>query len=244
MTAGPRQPPGVPVPLAAAVLVVLLALVAVAGYALTRDGGQPAGGSDEALAAEGPRGSLPEGGGVVVAEADDDAPDLHLYADFQCPWCGALEGRAGADLAAAAERGEAGLTVSLRTFLDDHLDNDASSRAAEAAMCVADEDRFLAYYRQLLTHQPEAEGGGWTDAELLQHAEASGVEGQALERVRGCYEERRYRGYVQDMDQRALREGVTGTPTLLVDGDPVSEEEMRTLLDDDDGLATVLGGRS
>lgn len=226
----------VPVGLVAAVLVVVVAIVAIGVYALGR--------GEEELTAAGPQGSLPEGGGIVVAEGrGPDVPQLHLYADFQCPWCAALEEQVGEDLAAAAEQGEVALTVSLRTFLDDHLGNDSSTRAAELAMCVADEGRFLDFYQRVLTHQPATEGEGWSDAQLLEHAGAAGAEGEALERARGCYEEGRYAAYVADMDQRAVREGVTSTPTLLIDGEPADEEEMTMLLTQEDGLQSVLEGR-
>ncbi|WP_153394748.1 DsbA family protein [Ornithinicoccus halotolerans] len=224
---------GVPVGLVAAVIVVVVALGAVMVYLLGR--------GEEELAGTGPQGSLPEGGGMVIAEGSgEDVPRLHLYADFQCPWCAALEEQAGDDLAAAAAGGEVALTVSLRTFLDDTLSNDASTRAAELAMCVADEGQFLEFYQRVLAHQPATEGEGWTDAELLGHAQAAGVEGEALERTRGCYEQGRYADYVTDMDERAVREGVTGTPTLAVDGEPLSQEEMTMLLSEEDGLRTVL----
>lgn len=228
---------GVPVGLVAAVLIVVVAIVAAAVYALSR--------GEEELAAPGPEGSLPEGGGIVVSEGQrEGVPQLHLYADFQCPWCAALEDQVGGDLADAAARDELGLAVSLRTFLDDDLGNDASTRAAELAMCVAGEGHFIDFYQRVLAHQPPTEGEGWTDAELLGHAEAAGVEGEALEQARGCYEQGRYADYVADMDERAVREGVTGTPTVVVDGEPLDQEEMSILLTEEDGLRTVLEGRA
>lgn len=225
-----------------AVVLALAAVVALAAFLLLRDddsgaaGGQTSTDSD----VERPEGALPDGGGVVISEAEG-VPQIHLYEDFQCPWCGVLEENVGSDLMARANDGEIGLTITMMMFLDQNLDNDASSRATNAAMCAADVGAFADYHGVVFAGQPEEEGQGWSDEQLMNFAQEAGITGADLEDVQDCYADREFAAYVEAMNQRALDDEVSGTPTIVLDGETVDDEALSGLLVDGQGLESILG---
>ena len=233
-TVKPVTARGPSVPLVSGVVLLVVALVGgLVLWAVSRGGG---------LEAEGSANALPEGGGVSAGAApSQDVPQVHLYEDFQCPFCGVLEGSIGAELAQRAEAGEIGLTVTTMSFLDGSLGNDSSHRAANAALCADDEGVFLDYHAAVFAGQPEQEGTGWTDEELLGFGAEAGLSGTALESFTTCAQGDAYGDYVEAMQERANRDGITGTPRLLVDGEPVGDDQMRALMAGPETLDEVLG---
>lgn len=223
---------GAPVGLIGAVTAAVVLVVALIVYLAVRSSG--------GLEGTGSANALPEGGGIVVSDTTG-VPQVHLYEDFQCPWCGVLERASGADLDAAAADGRIALTVTTMSFLDANLGNDSSSRAANAALCADDQGAFTAYRAEVFANQPEQEGTGWTDEELLGFAEAAGV--SDTDTFRSCVESGTYADYVEAMQERANRDGISGTPRLLIDGEPVSDDEMRTLMNEPGSLDRILQER-
>jgi protein-disulfide isomerase len=49
-----------------------------------------------------------------------------------------------------------------------------------------------------------------------------------------------YQDYVQDMATRSTEDGVTSTPTITVDGEPLSQEQVQQLLSDPTSFEAVL----
>ena len=148
--AAPKKGPN-PAVIGAVIAAVLIVAVVVAILI-----GKP----DESGGASG--GSTPvgviggKGGGIFVnaATAKSNAPTLDVYEDFQCPRCGALEKRVGAEVGALAQAGEIKLVVHTLSFLDDNLRNDSSARSANAAACAADAGKFLEYHGAVFAAQP------------------------------------------------------------------------------------------
>lgn len=244
----PAPPPraGAPLALIGAVTAVLLALVAVVVYLAVRGGGagadSGAGGSvgPQTLQAQGGSGTLPAGGGVVVgADGGEDAIEVTIYEDFQCPFCGQLERSVGEQLAESAEAGNLTVTYALMSFLDEALGNDSSTRAANAAVCAADAGVFSEWHQAAFEAQPE-EGAGYTDEALLGFAEQGGLSGAALQDFSACLDEGRYLDYVADMQEASERAGVTGTPTVVVEGQTLEQEQVQRLIEDPASLTAVL----
>lgn len=222
--------------LVGAVVILVVALLAGLVWAATR------GPSD--LSAEGPDNSLPEGGGVSLGPGPDaDVPQLHVYGDFQCPWCGVLESSIGEAVQQKVDAREVNLTVTLMSFLDGRIPGEGSVRAANAALCADDADRFLPYYQRVYANQPE-EGGGWTDEQLVSFAEQADLTGADLEAFTSCVQDRSHEGYVNAMQERANRDGVTGTPRLFVDGTQISDAQMSGLMEDASTLDAVIDAHS
>ncbi|WP_122261056.1 DsbA family protein [Ornithinimicrobium cerasi] len=219
------------------VVVLVVVLVAALVWAATRDPG--------GLDSQGTGSTLPEGGGVSLGPGTDaDVTQIRIYEDFQCPWCGVLENSIGPALTEKIEAGEVNVTFQIMSFLDGSLGNDSSVRAANAALCADDADVFLDFHAAVFANQPQQEGAGFTDEQFLRWAEEAGVEGEALETFGRCVEDLPHTGYVEDMQTRANQDGVTGTPTLVVNGETVGNEEMSRLMQDPGALDEVLADHS
>lgn len=165
------------------------------------------------------------GGGIVAnaATAKSNAPTLDLYEDFQCPACGDLEKRMGAEITSMAQAGDIKLVVHMMSFLDNNLKNDSSHRSANAAACAADAGKFLPYHGAVFAGQPAKEGAGYTDAALTQFATTAGITGSALTTWQQCTSSGQHGQYVTAVQTAAEKAGVFGTPTLKLNGQDISK---------------------
>jgi protein-disulfide isomerase len=167
------------------------------------------------------------GGGIAVnaATAKSNAPTLDLYEDFQCPKCGQLERAVGSDIRALAAAGQVKLVIHMMSFLDGNLQNDSSTRAANAASCAADAGKLLEYHAAVFAAQPAKEGAGYTNAQLTQFATTAGIAGPALTTWQKCTTSGQHSQYVTDVETASGKAGVTGTPTVKVNGTDVTTLE-------------------
>lgn len=102
-----------------------------------------------------------------------------------------------------------------------------SLRAAGAAACVATHspETFFAFNNALLERQPAVDSDGYTDVELANMAQASGVDSPKV--VRSCIEKQAFASWAKSATERALQGlpdtddvALTGTPMVLVNGIP------------------------
>ncbi len=221
---------GPPMGLIGGVTALIIAIVLVVVYLGVRD--------DE-LAAQGSVNALPEGGGLVLNPDAEGVPEVHLYEDFQCPFCGELEQTSGQAIVDAAAADEIKLTYTFMSFLDGVSGNQSSSRAANAAVCAADTDVFPAYIDAVFAQQP-AEGEGYEDQAFFAAAQEAGIEGEAFDTFTSCVEDQTYADYVQDMADRATKDGVTSSPVLVIDGEPITNEQLSLMLSDPTAFDTIL----
>lgn len=209
----------------------MVAVIAVMVYLAVRGDGLEASGSAD---------TLPSGGGLVVnRDAPDDAARVHVYEDLQCPFCGLLERSAGESLVAAADAGDIELTYTFMSFLDPVSDDQSSSRAANAALCANDAGVFADWHAAAFAAQPQ-EGVGYPDADLTGFAEQAGVSGADLDAFSTCLTEQTYADYVNDMQEAANRDGVSGTPTVEVNGERLADEELSRLQTDPSSLSEIV----
>ena len=217
------------------VVVLVVALIAVLVWAATRGSGLDAVGSSS---------TLPEGGGVNVGPGvDADVTQVRIYEDFQCPWCGRLEASVGQALSDKAVAGEINLTYQIMSFLDGVSSDRSSTRAANAALCADDAEVFVPFHAKVYANQPP-EGQGFTDDQFVQWAQDSGLSGGDLDTFRSCVADLTHEDYVQAMQERANKDGVTSTPTVVVNGTTLSNDEMSQLLQDPSSLEDILAAHS
>lgn len=165
------------------------------------------------------------GGGIQVnpTTAKSNAPTLDVYADFQCPVCGSFEKAFGPTLTQLANAGEIRYIVHMMSFLDDNLRNDSSARASNAAACAADAGKFPEYHSGVFAVQPAKEGDGYTDAQLTEVAKTAGIAGPALTTWQQCTSSGQHNQYIDDVATTSGKAGVTGTPTVKLDGKDITK---------------------
>lgn len=159
------------------------------------------------------------GGGILVAPAaKDNVPTVDVYIDFQCPNCGEFEKAFGPALATMAKSGEMKYVVHMMSFLDTNLGNDSSKRAANASACAADAGKFAEYQAAVFEGQPAKEGDGYTDTQLTEFAATAAITGPALTTWQKCTTSGQHNQYVADVADASGKAGVTGTPTIKLNG--------------------------
>ncbi len=159
-------------------------------------------------------------GAFVVG--DPDAPvTVQVVEDFQCPVCRQFEAAAGEMLDQYAAGTDVKVEYRGIAFLDRASSTRYSSRALNASGCVMDEgaDVWKEFHRQLYLQQPPEGGAGLSDDQLVSIATAAGADG---DRVASCVEDETYADWVEATTDAAGDDGVTGTPTLFVDGQKLS----------------------
>jgi protein-disulfide isomerase len=157
--------------------------------------------------------------GTVIAVGSARAPvTVDLYEDFQCPNCRAFEDKTGTTLATLVADGTVRARYHGMAFLDTRANHAYSTRALNAAAVVLDTagpEAFQKFHDLLFAHQPAEGGSGLTDEQLVQYAVQSGADaGVAAADV----EQLTYGDWVKTATDQASRDGVTGTPTVFVDG--------------------------
>lgn len=169
-------------------------------------------------------GSTPES-----PEGNPDAViDIRIYLDYLCQGCGLFEQNNGEQLRRWIDSGAVTVEIHpIALLTSKSAGTQYSVRAANAAACVADSapDSFYDFHSSLLTDQPAEDTPGLSDAELVERAADAGVTN--VRTVESCIEDRRFRQWVHAATERALIgplpdssvEAVTGTPTILVNGE-------------------------
>ena len=192
---------------------VVVALMAVVGIGYAASSSRDTTGDTPSATPAG----VTDGYSVVVGE--ESAPTtITVYEDLQCPVCQAYEATTGDAVAKAVEAGKVKVEYRPLAFLDDASSTDYSSRALNALMVVLDEsgqDAFEAYHRLLFEKQPAEGGAGLTDDQLVEYAVQAGADEDA---VRGPIVDRKFHQWVVNATDQMSKDGVTGTPTVLIDG--------------------------
>jgi protein-disulfide isomerase len=135
-----------------------------------------------------------------------------------------------------AAQGNIQLTYHPMIFLDNNLQTDHSVRAANAFGCSIDAGKGEAYHNAVYANQPENEGAGWTDEQLKQWGADVGITGEAQTTFNQCVDAGTYKGWALLSNQAAFDDGITGTPTVRVNGEKLpdaalsSEQALREAL--------------
>lgn len=152
----------------------------------------------------------------------DGVPEIVIYVDYQCPICQAFDVPNEAQMRSWVDTGAATLEIRPISFLDRASLNEYSSRATNAAMCVANftPDSYFDFHSSLMLNQPEEGTEGPDDNQLFAWAEEAGA---GSEEVKGCIQAKSFGDYIAQHTQTVLSEPqqgvtVTGTPTILVNG--------------------------
>lgn len=166
---------------------------------------------------------------TATKQADDGKAHITIYEDLQCPICQEFEQANAAQIGQWLDAGS--VTYEIHPISLPNLDaasngNHYSSRAASAIGCVAQyaPSDFFAVNTAFYNNQPEENGHGKTDAQILATIKKGGA---SSSQITDCVHQEKFKGWVQAASNRALNgtslpnsslKQVTGTPTIIVNG--------------------------
>lgn len=151
--------------------------------------------------------------GVPIGQADAPAT-VDIYLDFQCPICRAYEQSAGATIDQLVASGAAKVIYHPVAFLDRYSSTQYSSRSSAASGCAAAAGVFVPFAKLLYANQPPENGDGLTDQKLIELGTQAGAKGDFAT----CVTDGRYARWTAAVTDAASQAGVTGTPTVKVNG--------------------------
>lgn len=183
--------------------------------------------------------SAADASGALLVGNPNASNVVELFVDFQCPFCQRWETEYGDALATQATKADGDVLLKLYplAFLKetDVLANPgASARAANAAACIADTGDatvLLEFTKTVYANaDPTEPDGQFPTEQLVEFAQQSGASDQAV----ACIEDQTFIPYVQAVTQGSFKRGVSGTPTLVINGDAAensfTDERLTALL--------------
>jgi protein-disulfide isomerase len=154
----------------------------------------------------------------VVIGKESAPTTIKVYEDLQCPICQEFEKAAGQQIQTAIADGKVKVDYRMVAFLDRSSTTNYSSRALNAAMAVlstAGPDAFLKFHTIAYANQPAEGSAGVPDATLIDWAVQAGADKSA---VTPLIENNTYHQWVVNATDQMSRDGVSGTPTVFIDG--------------------------
>jgi protein-disulfide isomerase len=179
------------------------------GLQAWRAGRPPTAVSSVAVTADSPM-TLSDGRPLVLGDAD--APvTVTLYVDFHCPHCADFEAQLGSTLTDAQQSGQLKIELYPMSFIDK-----GSTAAANAMGCAAQAGFGESYYLGLFANHTLS----WSDDQLIDLAGKVGAVDTGA--FASCVRTRANAAWLDSINAAADRNGVTGTPTMFLDGAPVT----------------------
>ncbi|HEY5158003.1 MAG TPA: thioredoxin domain-containing protein [Anaerolineales bacterium] len=160
---------------------------------------------------------------------------VDVYEDFRCSAC--LYYSQNIELQVITNYVETGkVYYSYHTFIviDTNDGSDASRRAANAALCANEQGRFWDYHDTLFANQLSESATLFTDARLVTMAQNLSLDMTAFNT---CYQAKKYDQDIQTDLARGVSLNLSGTPSILVNGQLTSMDKITAAID------TVLAGR-
>lgn len=190
--------------------VVVIFAVVLVGYIVLSNDKKPQSGEAKAIRVESSNVIKKEGG-------SDPKVVLSMYEDFLCPHCAQFEQQFGPTVSKLIDTGAVAADYYMVAILDQR-GNGYSSRAANAAYCVADEsiDAFRRFHSALYAQQPVEGSGVYPDnTRLIEIARQAGAGGG----VPDCINKGRYTEMTQGLGAAT---GIQATPTIRINGQDYS----------------------
>jgi len=170
--------------------------------------------SDEFTA---PPGADDAGTGIVLGTGP---VTIDLYEDYLCPACKQFQQISGETLNQLVSEGKARLVFHPVAFLNRFSTTEYSTRSSAASGCAAQGGKFREFTDQLFTKQPPEGGAGLSNDELVDIGAGVGLN---RDEFASCVSDGTYRPWTEHVTDEASKSGVTGTPTIKVNGSDLQD---------------------
>ena len=170
--------------------------------------------SDEFTA---PPGANDAGTGIVLGTGP---VTIDLYEDYLCPACKQFQQVNGETLNQLVSEGKAKLVFHPVAFLNRFSTTEYSTRSSAASGCAAQGGKFREFTDQLFAKQPPEGGAGLSNDELVDIGAGVGLN---RDEFATCVSDGTYRAWTEHVTDEASKSGVTGTPTIKVNGSELQD---------------------
>lgn len=205
-------------------VVCVLGLAAVIGVVAANAGKDKHTSAGPAVAPSGARGK----DSLAIPVGKDGAKStLTVWEDFRCPACQAFETAYRPTLHELSDAGKLRIEYHLVRLIDGNLGGSGSLRAANAAACAQDAGKFRDYHDVLYADQPkETDDAYGSDTRLIELAgKVSGLDTPAF---RKCVKDGTHDSWVTKSHKAFQSGGFTGTPTVLLGGKNIYQDQTMT----------------
>ncbi|QES42351.1 disulfide bond formation protein D [Streptomyces venezuelae] len=156
-------------------------------------------------------------GGVITVGDPKAKHTVKIYEDPRCPFCKKFEDGGAQALVKPVADGKVKVEYTIASFLDKNLGGGGSVNAANALRASVEAGKFPQYHAAVFANQAEEESDdAYTPAFLLKIADkVDGLRGDAFDKAvtNGTYKK-----WVGEAMESFSADGITGTPTVFVDG--------------------------
>jgi len=195
-------------------VVVFIGIVAAALFTIISNANRsPLEGVDAEPAGVNASGAI-QVGADGVGSVNEGAPVVDIYLDYLCTYCAQFEELNAGVLDELAANGEATVNYHPVTYIGA---SDFNLRGANALGEVATQspEHFGAFNEQLFAAQGEGGATPLSDEQIAEVAREVGVPDEVID----TFGEGRYNDWVAAVTEQSRRDGVGGTPTVLIDGE-------------------------
>ncbi|WP_406077157.1 DsbA family protein [Micromonospora sp. NBC_00858] len=170
-----------------------------------------------------PPGANADGTGIVTGGGP---VTVDIFEDFLCPACKQFEQTSGATLEQLVAENKATVVYHPVAYLNRFSTTEYSTRSSAASGCAAAGGKFREYAKALFDKQPPEGSAGLSDDELIDIGTGVGLDRGSFA---GCVKDNTYRTWTEHVTDEASRDDVTGTPTILVNGQPLADRSPQGL---------------
>ena len=168
--------------------------------------------------------TYPTGNGTTIGNPDAKVK-VDVFSDFQCSACATYANDIEPQvIREIIEPNDVYYVYHQFPFLDDSDPNKTSDRTALASECAAEQGRFWDYKAILYANQTGIEGQ-FSDPRLSAFAKNLGLD---LESFEACLASAKYQNVLDEGVKLGTELGVTGTPSVFVNGQNVSPGRVST----------------
>ncbi|MEU2332270.1 thioredoxin domain-containing protein [Streptomyces sp. NPDC006654] len=206
-------------------VVCVLGLAAVIGVVAANAGKDKKSESSGPVVA--PSGAQGKDSLAIPVGKDGAKATLTVWEDFRCPACRAFETAYRPTLHELVDSGKLRIEYHLATLIDGNLGGSGSRQAANAAACAQDAGKFRDFHDVLYENQPEETDDAFADSAKL-IALAGKVKGLDTPAFRTCVDNGTHTAWVVKSNQAFQAGRFSGTPTVLLDGKNIYQDQTMT----------------
>ncbi|MFI9644586.1 DsbA family protein [Micromonospora sp. NPDC051925] len=164
-----------------------------------------------------PPGANDAGTGVVLG---DGPVTIDLYEDYLCPACKQFQQTSGETVDELVSSGKARVVFHPVAYLNRFSTTEYSTRSSAASGCAAKGGKFKEFTDALFAQQPAEGSAGLSNDQLIDIGAGVGLN---KDDFGSCVKDGTYRAWTEHVTDDASKAGVTGTPTIKVNGTVVED---------------------